>query len=672
MARSKIVITFTADATNLQIISFYRYKLSTPTTRGQHFEVFRDSGRTANSTVPTVITTDPPYSFTGEKTAIAFANFFNLDYSIFFSVSRSNNVITLTLKSDSYGIELDTVINTVTGASYVITNLPEPTFFLLSAVKSTNADACNYYDLGITATEQIRAVLVNRTLTNLTPNVFQSVKLTRGINNVIKIENASSVTLDIGKFYIDFLATDNITIGVVKSMVGATVNVNVINKIGLTLEVSIDGSTWFPITYVFTGQPEGDYVMHVRDQLGCVKLKEYTVDTFGTRKPYLQISDANSIGFKESVEWNGQTIFKNDSNTLALEGLEKIKYCHDVLFTNLDETTIQIKTNFTFTVATLRKDDFSEVILPIFQRSNNLNRYESMDAWRYKYNEQYTGIYFESGNTYTDEESIITTYALNGNLPDLAKTNNYITIKGFGTYKIEDVVYDINTKMKVILVDIVHTGAPEAIIVESVYDLLQFEVLEFYIDWRLYGNGTYDVKIVNTDPENGTITHLSENILIADTHPGTVATRYYNDNNRDIFYKYGIQHFIRIPLSHKKAVPMDEIKLNITDDGTDVIRSSVYPADEFKFGEMDASMMRKTVIALSCENLFIQNVGYAKEGSVDSNNDGNTNIYELTATLIQKGKNYNNNRNGETDDTFTDDIFDVPAFITDGTGFIKS
>jgi len=83
-------------------------------------------------------------------------------------------------------------------------------------------------------------------------------------------------------------------------------------------------------------------------------------------------------------------------------------------------------------------------------------------------------------------------------------------------------------------------------------------------------------------------------------------------------------------------------------------------------------MMRKTVIALSCENLFIQNVGYAKEGSVDSNNEGNTNIYELTATLIQKGKNYNTNRNGETADTFVEDTFNVPAFITDGTGFIKS
>jgi len=89
--------------------------------------------------------------------------------------------------------------------------------------------------------------------------------------------------------------------------------------------------------------------------------------------------------------------------------------------------------------------------------------------------------------------------------------------------------------------------------------------------------------------------------------------------------------------------------------------------------------MRKLVVALSCENLFINGIGYVKDGNVSSENIDNTNLYEVKATLIKTNVSYTNFKQGATGiDAETSGTTsgrpsnNIPQIITTGINFIKS
>jgi hypothetical protein len=210
---------------------------------------------------------------------------------------------------------------------------------------------------------------------------------------------------------------------------------------------------------------------------------------------------------------------------------------------------------------------------------------------------------------------------------------------------------------------------PVATIVESVYDVLPYEIYEFVIDWSLFSIGKYTVVITNTDEINGTVTDSSERISLLTEHLNTLAISYSNNNNKDIFYKYGIMHFIRIPYVKFMAVQQDENEINITDDNSVVVESTVHEKNEILFDVLTDQLMRKLVVALSCENLSINGIGYVKDGNISSENIDNTNLYEVKATLIKTNVAYNNYQSGIEIGTGT---FDIPQIITTGTNFIKS
>lgn len=676
MANSKITITFGADALDLGQVTFRYFKLSDPSVNTQIGETFFDIGRQSNYMIPTATTDIPPYTIIGEATAYNFAFYFALDYGSIVTVNQILNVVTIEMKSADWGI--DNATNTIGGLTYVIESLIAPTFELTSVVEVAKVgDVCNTIIAQITATENIHEYVLNRVTVPVTPNVYQEIELIRGITNTIDIIDSLGYRIFAGSFFYDTLTSEKINVGVTQSLTGATLNVTVNDTDSLTLQYSLDGVV-YQSSEIFTGQANGENLtMYVKDEFGCIKTKSYKIDAFGTREAYLKISDSNSVGFKEQVDTNELTVFRNDNNSLSHQELPDVKYCSLNRFMTGDITTIQIKTNFTTIIPTLRKDDLSEVVLDISKMSNNLNRFMRMDAKYYLYDSLHTGIYFEDGNTYDEFDSVLESYTLGGNLPDFAVKGNQITILGgLGTFNIKDIVYDRTLKKKAILIELVYPGTGvESIKVESIYDLLQFEVYEFDVNWSDHGEGIYDLMIENTHDDYGTVIHLSENIEIKDLHAGTFAIRYFNNDqsNRDIFYKYGIEHLIRVPVLHKRAVPNDVNEINITDDNTTLVTSDVKELNEFQFDSVSESRMRQIVLALSCENVYIQDIGYLKFDSVGYENEDNTNGYLVTATMIKTGVNFSINRDGDDEsDVFTDDIFDIPQFLGDGTGHIKT
>jgi len=680
MANSKLILTFSGDPINNEVISFSRYLLSDQSTNGQLLETFLNTGRTANFTIPTVVTTNPPYPIAGSASAYVYQKYFRIDdaYNLFTVTYIAANIVWIEFTNDLWAFDNLVLPSTVTA---VIENISAPTYYLIgNAIYSEATKECSNVNVTLETSELSTKIWINDVLTNDTnidnPVTFPFI---RGLNNVIKLENATGDIIeypDIENVYFDFLSSENITISVVPYLTGATLTISAVHIVGLELEYSLDNVNW-QISNVFTGQESGTKYLYIRDQFGCVKSKEYTVNEFGTREPYLYLSKANSINYSEVIDVDGCTIFKNDTNTLAYNSLVKYPYCEELLFQTCDNTKTQFKSNYTNISAVLRKEDSADVNITVNKMTSNLNRFKSMDAIYYKYNEGKLGLRFESGNTYDKYGVVIEQYALNGNLPEFAIIGQYVTINNIGVLQVTDVVFDEDRKKRAIIFDYFYKGDDVIEVVSSIYDLLQFEVYEFSIDWSVYGVGYYDVVITNQDDDNGTVIHNSEIISILDVHEDTVAIRYYNTNNRDIFYKFGIQHFIRIPLIHIVGVPKDENEINISDKTSNVVDSDVYELDEFKFDTVSKEVMRKLVIALSCDFVFANGIGYIKNGSISSENIEMTNLYDIIANMLKTGINYNNNRGGETGISIDGTIDgskstnDIPLIITDGTNFIK-
>jgi len=673
---SKIVLTFSGDPVNNETISFYRYLLDTPTTKSQVLETFLDVGRVSSFTVPKVITTDPPYSIPGSYSAQLYQTYFRIDhngYNLYTVTYTAANVVTIEFNNDLWAIDTVVLPSTVTA---VVTNLTVQTFQLVgSATFSQATKECRTVNVSIETTELTTKVWVNNYYSGFpnttNPAVFP---VTRGIDNVIKLENATGdVITYIDNIYFDYLTTENITVDVIQYLTGATLNISVIDIIGLTLEYSLDNINW-QTSNVFTGQEEGTKFLYVRDQFGCVKSKEYIINALGTRDPFLRISKANSINFSKVEVVDGCSIFANDENSLACATLQKYKHITDTLFQTCDTTTIQLKSNYDTVSAVLRNSNNVDTSLTITKKSANLSRFKRLDgAWYYKYREGKLGIYFENGTSYTDEGAVIETYTLNGNLPEFAIIGQQISIDTLGIYEIVDVLYDEVKNKRVMIVNYVYASIePVATIVESVYDVLPYEIYEFVIDWSLFSIGKYTVVITNTDEINGTVTDSSERISLLTEHLNTLAISYSNNNNKDIFYKYGIMHFIRIPYVKFMAVQQDENEINITDDSSVVVESTVHEKNEILFDVLTDQLMRKLVVALSSENLFVNGTGYVKDGGVSSENIDSTNLYEVTATLLKTNVSYNNYKPGESGIEAGTSTLEIPQIITDGANFIKT
>ena len=82
--------------------------------------------------------------------------------------------------------------------------------------------------------------------------------------------------------------------------------------------------------------------------------------------------------------------------------------------------------------------------------------------------------------------------------------------------------------------------------------------------------------------------------------------------------------------------------------------------------------MRKLATALSCENLFINGIGYIKDGNLSYDNIDNTNLYEVRAKMLKNGESINNTQGDKDEEIVFDGDFNIPAFLYTGDGFIKT
>ncbi|HEX8576986.1 MAG TPA: hypothetical protein VF677_11895 [Flavobacterium sp.] len=672
MPASRITITFTQDLPIGAQLGFDVVNdgggWGVPTTVSQIFNWV--NLRSANNQVTRGIATTTP----GERSAVNFQTAFNLDTGGQYVVMRNSNEVTI-VANNLYSLT-EFVVN---GIFAPYTNHPSIGFEITNgnsvafAINSTTfvqaaSSPCFNINIVITTNELATRILSPFILNGNTQNPF-SFQALRGSSINVIIENADGEQINQIIEMPGLLNASNFSVLINNSPNGATAIIESTNTNGLTLEYSLDNFVW-QTSNVFNGLVVGNYNLYIKDNFGCNVNRSFLIDEFGIQTPYFYISKSNSIRFANRINWGDSENYKTDENTLSCEVDVELPYSEIQQFQSADIITTQFKSNYSSNIATLVNEDGAIVNIPVEKKTSNIGIKDKRDCRKYNVGNGKTGIYFISGNIYDYNSNAVTgPYALNGLLPEWGEIGNYLQIANIW-YIIEDIVFDETKNADVIVFSNTYIGSEVNVIAGSIYNRFNYEVYEFSIDMVDYIDEKFKVKLVNSNSNFTTITHLSETIYCKVKHENVLEIRYRNTTNTDIFYSTGIEHKIRIPYIKISGKSDEQSEVHKTDTDAILLNADMYEVDEFQFEPVTKEIWRKLMIALSHEKVLINGVGYVKNGSFSTEGPlDKTNLYVLTANMIKTGNVYNSQTSGNLD--FDGSEVEVPGLISTESGYLR-
>lgn len=660
MALSQIQLTFNEDLATNDFVQFYMSNDMYPglnVALKETWKTIRSAGQQ--------VTIGTPTANVGERSAINFVTAFMLDFGgTGFTITRSVNVVTIVCP-ETY-LHFNT-FSTNADVDGVITNVTPSTFIRENLTFSQATTPCTHVLVTVETSELATKITSPISINPNTNNPF-SFEWLRGTEFTLTMENAGGDVVNELVETPPLLNASNFTIQVNSSPNGGTATVSATNSNGLDLEYSLDGTTW-QTGNTFSGLVPDDYTLHVRDQYGCLFTKDFNVDEFGIYAPFFYIDKANSFRFANRVTFGGLN-YKTDENTLSCEADVEEPWMEVQQFKAANVPTNQFKSNYATNTVKIVRDGLADVTVPVTKMTNNIGIKDKRDARKYNLGNGKTGIYFLSGNIYDYvSNAVVGTHALNGNVPTWAVPGNYIEISG-AWFLIEQIIFDEDKNAEVVVFTNTYTGAEAAVIVGSIYNLFDYEVYEFTIDMADYIDQYFRVKIEAIDSHFPTITHLSEKIWCKVEHENVLEIRYRNTTNTNVFYATGIEHIINIPYTVVKGKDESDSEIHKTDSDAKLLNADIYESEEFLFEPVTKEIWRKLKIALSTEELFINGVGYVKNGDFNTEGPlGKTNLYVLTATMMKTGNVYNSQTTGLID--FNTGSAEIPGLIQSDSGFVK-
>lgn len=628
------------------------------------------------------VTTGTPTLNVGERSAINFAQSFNLDYNAtnIYNVVRSGSTVTITGPSTSAG----GVDFTGANAYRNNTGFPVPA----DVVFTYNSSSTDYLQIeSVTFTQgavpalycsNVQVVVkANQDMTKITSPINAdlnsdtvSFPYLRGSSAIIKVQNYLGTVATQSIQTPAVLNPNNYTITINNSPYGATLIITYTNQNLLSLKYSlrIGASITIPQTSnIYTNIAPGNYSLVIQDQFGCVKEKAFTVSEYqNNREPYFLLSKSMSFRFADRIDFSLPGNYKTPENTLSCESPVKIPYKEIQQFESRDVITTQFKSNFATNRVFIDVPGEASQEIAVIKKSQNIGVKDKRDAVLYRYGNGLAGVYFLTGNIYDfDTNADIGDYSLNGSLPLWAIVGNYFIMNN-AWYQIRDIVYDERVNAEVIIFQFYYLSPPSNVIVGSIFDIFPYEVYEFTIDLMPYNDKNLQIRIVSTDSYFDTKTQLSEQINVKTKQEGTVEIKYSNPENTDVFYSTGITNLLRMLYVKRDAQPDQDSESYKTDTNAILLSSNVYEMDEFEFEPVTEEIMRKLIQAFNHKTLQMDGVYYIINGDVEVDPRlGNTNLYVVRVTLTKSGGAFNSNG---SDNLNTNPYVEVPGLIDQGNG----
>ena len=579
---------------------------------------------------------------------------FNLDYNntSLYTVTILSNVVTIEATVDN--IVFTEVTNTTSGAvTVVITNevvAPAFTIDAVTFITATTNPVCTHVkvqvDTSELATKVTSPVVIDPNVIN--PFFFEWV---RGDNINITCENVSADSDTENVTTPQTLSASNITVNILNSPSGATVTIDVSNVTGLTLTYSLDDIT-FQSSNLFSGLAEGNFTIFVQDQLGCKVSTPFTIDEFSpdisVSVAEFSIEKAMSIRFKEDVVWGNCSDYKTEENTLSCEANVLLPYRTVQQFQTCDTITTQFKSNYATISANVIKSDGTKDALTIIKKSSNLDRKDKRDANFFNLSNGQTGIHFTTGQTYDFDTGLpIGTFALNGLLPDWGIIGNFVFLEvALAWFTIIDVIFDDDLNADVLVVDFVYTGIPDITIASSNYNVENFEIYEFDIDFSVYDTQMIQVEILNVDTTFDNVRTLSEVIEVEVRFEDTIEIIYWNTTNTEVFYATGIRNKIRVEFENFRAGIDPETEILKTDTNTILLNSQMYETNTLILSPVTEGIMRQITQGFMHKEVFLNGVKYILSEVPEVEPFGQTNLSTITAIFIKDGKVFSSELDG--------------------------
>lgn len=687
MTYSEIQITFGVDLTN-ETISFDAGDIA----NNNIFTVTEEwtSFRTSNNEV----SVGTPTGIAGERSAISFLQSFNADYNVtgLFDTSINSNVVTIA--SNNIDVSFDqSSVSVPANVSVLITNQTALPFFVDTVTFDDGDNPCGNIEVTVTTNVQateysLTGVIFGTTPVQVTTNPFVFM-LNRGADvNMVVTDGTNTDTENIIAPPSFNSASINLNINDNPSGATVTASVNLFASTlavqnSLTFQYSLNGTSWTSSNQ-FTGLFSGSYTMYVRDQYGCVQTKDFELDGFGINSPYLSVSKANSIRFKDVVIWGDCANYKNEENTLSNEEEYVKPYTEILLFQTCDIVTAQWKSSYGTNSFYSKLTSPDESTNPeqslstltgvqshqVTQVSQFMRLKDKRDAKKFLFTDGSgrAGVYFDTGNIYDyDTNADIGDYALNGGLPAWGVVGNYLGLGGTWAL-IEEVIYSEELNAEVLVI-----SGTAALVVDSefiascFYNLQPYEVFESVVDMQNFDEKCVRFEIKCDDVVFGERRYLSEICNVKVRQENTLYFRYWNKHNTDVFFATGIKFMMRLKKEQIEADFSDESSTHLTDTDVILLESTIHERNIFTLQPVTTPRMRQIIQACGHSELYVNDVRYVKAGVQKTGPLEDTNLYDLAIDLTKAEIVYNSDSGVSGLNSGNQE---VPAIVDGGEDFV--
>jgi len=428
-----------------------------------------------------------------------------------------------------------------------------------------------------------------------------------------------------------------------------TLNVNVFqdNLESLGLLYSING-TDYQTESIFADLDLGNYTVYLKDVYGCIKTINVTNNgnTNGNvAAPFYYISESNSLRSVRRVQHQNCGNYKNVFNTLSCEENLPIANRYIQLFQSCDIITEQIKTSYENIEVFTKDTDGNLTELTANKIVNNIQIEDKRDCIYYSF-ENRLAVLFITGNLYEYDTTTITgTYELNGLLPEYGIVGTWVET-AYGIYQIADIRLDDNGQRSLLFN--VNISIPDTIngTIQTIYNRDIFNIWQFQVNMNDFLNKTFSIGLrlyqTETDINFPDIFYAYEKIQVKERHPRTAEIVWYNSKNTDIYFYSGIQMKNRLNFCNVNTLVNDGgIENQKTDTQVISIDAVNYNGIDFEVFNLTTGMVRKIILALKHDNLFIENISYKLSENPEITRQGLSNFYTLKAKLLESGDVWN-------------------------------
>lgn len=392
---------------------------------------------------------------------------------------------------------------------------------------------------------------------------------------------------------------------------------------------SIDGTNYQTSTS-FPNLNNGTYTVYAKDAFGCVVTEDVIVDAeLGlTLKSNVYFGQANSFNWACQEEINNCDNYARLDNTLSFQekNLNNKGFTH--LLQNCDVVTNQFRSDNN-NLQCFLKNCNSEVEIPIFKKTNNINKTAVLDALQ----------------TRADDANITILYFSDGKIPSFFKVGDFLELPD-GIFKYEDTFVGSNS-ISYIITDRVHNvdyGIVENTTITYNYSSGATDIFEIPFSCANL-NGKYWLEL-RAAVGNIYKSWCSEIFDVQEFHPDTYEIIASNSVNNEINYNLsdGLKHIFRLPYEIDKTyIGEDDIDVFDTDSQIVHMGATVKDIWEFDFKPLPTSMIKKLKRVFSLDQLYIDREGYFKEGSIDIGRIGRTDLYTFKVRLRENGDYFDSN-----------------------------